>query len=1014
MLRQFKLCSGNSRQGRGKRSAGFLLVAAAVMAAGYCSQTLQAADTVTTWSGGSTTDSFWNDALNWSAGIPNNGTPAGTIYDAIIGTTTTRLPADLNGGNFTVGQLQVTATGTVITNTSATASSLTIDPSTMATPTGSSIAGNIDGGSAGGITLTFGSGTAATASSTISGNLLNNLALVLNEPSGTLTLSGANTYTGGTTLTAGTLAISADSQLGTGGLTFNGGTLKTTAAVSDARAVTLNSGGGTIDTDGQNDLFSGVFSGTGALTVLSSAAGGVLTLSGTNTYTGATTITSGTLALTGTGSIAKSSGVTINTGGTLDISHATGGVTLSGLSGTGGTVALGSQTLTLDVTGSDSFGGVIQDGGIAAGTGGILDKTGTGVEVLSGNNTYTGGTNVSAGTLVAGAPAALASGAVALTGTTASATALDSSTYYDAFTTGITSATPEAISVKGYSQDANSTLHLVAFSSASAPIIADSVAVAGTAVANLNGTADMLVVNSANLHNYGQFHDFDTLALVSTGATPVGVTASGGLSPTATGATPLETGGVTYGTGFNKITAGELPSASPVDFYETTSSTGVTVTVQTLFAPDAQNANQKAVGEYLDTTFTPENNNIAPTAKNLLISMSSLSSAGVASVLNEMTPAIYSGLANASIQNSIFTSQQVFSEISNNFANPGFNMGGLSLLRTHQQDPFGQSLEAAMNATGEMAGQSVNYMDAMNASEDSNANATAGKWSGFAAGELVLDRLPQTTDAQSAQHVESGGVLTGVDYRLNRHFLVGGMFNWMYSGMTLNSLGSRQSTESYSPGLFAGYSQNNIFVDAMVSYTYNDYKIDRNIGVPGSASTATAEPTGNQYDAATLGGYLFPMTSHLKIGPAGGIGYTHANIGGFSETGSPFAMTVGKQHVDSLRSLIGFQGQYTVFSTRYFRDNSSMTRPTLSVSLNAYWQHEFLNSGRAITSSISGLGSGSFVFQTGSPSRDSALMGLGVNGSIGRGVTLFANYESQIGDKKQFAQTVMLGAAVSF
>ena len=1013
MLRQSKLRWSGSRQGFGKTSAGVFLMAAAVMAAGYCCNNVKAAATPTTWSGGSTTDNFWNDAANWSAGIPNNGTPTGTIYDATIGGTTTRLPADLDGGSFTVGQLLVTANGTVITNTNAAASSLTIDPATMATPAGSNIAGNIDGGSAGGITLTFGSGTAAATSSTISGNLLNNLALVLNQPTGTLTLSGTNTYTGGTTITAGTLAISADAQLGTGGLTFNGGTLQTTAAVSDARAITLNSGGGTIDTDGQGDLFSGVFSGTGALTVLSSTSGGVLTLSGTNTYTGATTITSGTLALTGTGSIATSSGVTIASGGTLDISQTTGGVTLSGLTGTAGTVALGSQTLTLNVTGSDSFGGLIQDGGIFAGTGGILDKTGAGTEVLTGNNTYTGGTNISAGTLVAGSPAALAGGPVTLTGTTASATILESNTYYNATKGSLPSTTAMTINVAGYSQDVNSQLNFIVFSTSSG-ITNDTLNVTGSAAAQLNGTLQLAVLSSTSVAA-GQLHDFDTLNVVSSVVTPSYVTAAGGISPTAAGATPVDAGGVTYGTGFKQVSLiYATNAANAVDFYENSTATGETVTVQTLFAPYAKNANQKAVGEYLDSTFTPQNQNISPTTKSLLISMSSLTSAGVAQVLNEMTPGIYSGLANASIQNSVFASQQVFSEISNSFTNPGFNMGGLSLLQTSQQDPFAQSLESAMNITGEMADSSVNYMDAMNTSDTSNSNAAIGKWSGFAAGELVLERLPRTTDAQSAQHLESGGVLTGVDYRLNKHFLVGGMFNWMYSGTTLDSAGSRQSTESYSPGLFAGYSQKNIFVDGMVSYTYNDYKIDRNIGIPGSASTATGEPAGNQYDVATLGGYLFPVTSHLKIGPAGGVGYTHADIGSFSETGSPFAMTVGNQHVDSLRSLIGFQGQYTVLSTRYFRDNTSMTRPTLGISLNAYWQHEFLNSGRAITSSINGLGSGSFVFQTGSPSRDSALMGLGVNGSLCHGVTLFANYESQIGDKKQFAQTVMVGAAVSF
>ncbi len=1006
-------CADFSPKASRQKLARVLLLATAAMATGYYSGNLQAADTSTSWSGGSTTDHFWNDAANWSAGVPNNGTPSGAIYDATIGTTTA-LPADLNGGSFTVGQLTVTAAGEVITNTNVSAANLTIDPASMATPSGSTIAGNIDGGSAGGITLTFGSGTAAAVTSTISGNLLNKLALVINQPTGTVVLSGTNTYSGGTTLTAGTLSISSDSQLGAGVVTFNGGTLQTTAAITDTRAITLNSGGGTIDTDGKGDSFTGVFSGTGALTVLSSTTGGVLTLSGTNTYTGATTVSSGTLALTGTGNIATSSGVNLATGATLDISQTTGGTTLSGLNGTAGTVSLGSKALTLDVTGTDSFGGIIQDGGISGGTGGILNKIGTGTEVLTGANTYTGGTNISAGTLVAGAPNALASGIVTVTGTSPATTTLDSSTYYDAFSTGITAATPEAISVPGYSQDANSTSNLVAFSSSSAPITVDSLAVAGTAVANLNGTANILVVNSANLLNFGQLHDFDTMTIVTAGAAPVGVTAAGGLSPTASGATSMETGGVTYGTGFNKVTIGELPSASRVDLYEATTASGVTVTVQTLFGPDAKNANEKAVGEYLDTNFSPTNHAIPSATKNLLVSLSSLSSTGVAQALAEMTPAIYSGLANASIQNSVFASQQVFSEISNSFAAPGFNMSGLSLLQTKQQDPFAQSLESAMNSTGQMAADSTNYLDAMNYSDTGSSRQTYGKWSGFAAGELVLDRLPQTTNTQSAQHLESGGVLTGVDYRLNKYLLIGGMFNWLYSGTTLDSIGSRQSTESYSPGIFMGYSQKNVFIDALVSYTYNDYKIDRNVTIPNSAATVTGEPTGNQYDAATLGGYLFPITSHLKIGPAGGIGYTHADIGSFSETGSPIALTVGQQHVDSLRSLIGFQGQYTVLSTRYFRDNSSLTRPTLNVSLNAYWQHEFLNSGRDISSSINGLGGGSFVYQTGSPSRDSALMGLGVNGSLCRGITVFANYELQMGDKKQFAQTMMVGAAVSF
>ena len=43
---------------------------------------------------------------------------------------------------------------------------------------------------------------------------------------GTMTLSGTNTYSGGTIFNGGILAVSSDSNLGTGSLKFSGGTLE--------------------------------------------------------------------------------------------------------------------------------------------------------------------------------------------------------------------------------------------------------------------------------------------------------------------------------------------------------------------------------------------------------------------------------------------------------------------------------------------------------------------------------------------------------------------------------------------------------------------------------------------------------------------------------------------------------------------------------------------------------------------------------------------------------------------
>ena len=71
---------------------------------------------------------------------------------------------------------------------------------------------------------------------------------------GTVALTGANTYTGGTVLDTGLLKF-VTGALGAGGLTFNGGALQwgtaTTTDVS-SQTLTLNSGGGTLDVNGNS------------------------------------------------------------------------------------------------------------------------------------------------------------------------------------------------------------------------------------------------------------------------------------------------------------------------------------------------------------------------------------------------------------------------------------------------------------------------------------------------------------------------------------------------------------------------------------------------------------------------------------------------------------------------------------------------------------------------------------------------------------------------------------------
>ncbi len=212
---------------------------------------------------------------------------------------------------------------------------------------------------------------------------------------GTLTLVTPATYTGPTVINAGTLSTGADQVIAdTSAVTVAAGATlnltnrtETVGSLAGAGSVNIQAASLTTGADNSTDkTFSGVLSGTGALTV---AGTGKQTLSGTNTYTGQTTISSGTLALSGSGSIATSSGVA--TGGTLDIAATTSGATVKTISGSGG-VTLGTKDLTLSQA-STSYGGTI------AGTGGLTVATG-GNLTITGHNTFSGDTVIPAGATV--------------------------------------------------------------------------------------------------------------------------------------------------------------------------------------------------------------------------------------------------------------------------------------------------------------------------------------------------------------------------------------------------------------------------------------------------------------------------------------------------------------------------------------------------------------------------------------------------------------------------------------
>jgi len=175
---------------------------------------------------------------------------------------------------------------------------------------------------------------------------------------GTLVLTANSNLSGTTTISAGIL------QFGNGGTT---GGVNSSAIIDNGVLVVDRS---------DSFTYAGTVSGTGSGV---KDGVGTLTLTGNNTYSGGTTINAGTLQL--------------GNGGTTG--SITGNVTDNG-------------TLAFDRSDSVTFGGLIN------GTG-TLVNLGSSALILTGNNSYSGGTAVDNGTVVTASNGALGTGPVSIT-----------------------------------------------------------------------------------------------------------------------------------------------------------------------------------------------------------------------------------------------------------------------------------------------------------------------------------------------------------------------------------------------------------------------------------------------------------------------------------------------------------------------------------------------------------------------------------------------------------------------
>ena len=244
---------------------------------------------------------------------------------------------------------------------------------------------------------------------------------------GTLILTGANSYNGGTKISGGTLAITNDSNLGSGPLAFGGNaTLNILGTHSSSRSISLTNFQNLINVDGGKTFtLGGVIAGSTG--TFGKSGTGTLVLTASNTFSAAINLQSGTLRISNDANLGNPANViyflgggTLEVANSLTLNHAVNfaGGTISTPSETTLTIAtmlMGSGFIaktgagTLELTGGSSIGVNVSRFGVNAGTLRVNSAMDT-LPIVVGGNAVLAGSGSTAGNVTVQASGVIAPG----------------------------------------------------------------------------------------------------------------------------------------------------------------------------------------------------------------------------------------------------------------------------------------------------------------------------------------------------------------------------------------------------------------------------------------------------------------------------------------------------------------------------------------------------------------------------------------------------------------------------
>jgi outer membrane autotransporter protein len=268
----------------------------------------------------------------------------------------------------------------------------------------------------------------------------------------------------------------------------------------------------------------------------------------------------------------------------------------------------------------------------------------------------------------------------------------------------------------------------------------------------------------------------------------------------------------------------------------------------------------------------------------------------------------------------------------------------------------------------------------------------------------------------SAEEVDydfyGGGLTAGIDYRITDQLVAGAAFGWLTRDSDFDAERGEMDEDDYSGSLYASYLGEQLYVDAIVTYSGIEYDIDRAVAFSSGGTTvdaiASSDPDADEIAASAGAGYEFrpDALGGLAFGPQFQLNYVYWDLESFTESGGAgLALSYSSDDVDSLQTILGGDVSFPI----------STGIGVVTPQVRAGWVHEFEADRRRITASfVNDTSGGEFFVRTRQPDRDWAVLAGSVAAALAGGWSAFVDYETVLGLSDFEEHTLTAGARLEF